>query len=74
MGQTDGTAFVEIDKTGKLIYRGRLPTQTVSSPWRDMKVINGYLYVGSEAVRHGMQIFDMRKVSHPRPQFLDFKY
>ncbi|KAI4289313.1 MAG: hypothetical protein L6R35_001413 [Caloplaca aegaea] len=62
VGQTDGTAFVEIDKAGKLIYRGRLPTQTVSSPWRDMKVINGYLYVGSEAANHGMQIFDMRKL------------
>ncbi|KAL8935010.1 MAG: hypothetical protein Q9216_005630, partial [Gyalolechia sp. 2 TL-2023] len=62
VGQTDGTAFVEVDKAGQLKYLGRLPTQTVSSPWRDMKVINGYLYVGSEAAGHGMQIFDMRKL------------
>lgn len=62
VGQTDGTAFVEIDKAGALKYLGRLPTQTVSSPWRDMKVINGYVYIGSEAAGHGLQIFDMRKV------------
>lgn len=62
VGQTDGTAFVEVDKAGKLRYLGRLPTQTVSSPWRDMKVINGYVYIGSEAANHGMQVFDMRKV------------
>ncbi|KAG7005837.1 hypothetical protein G7Y79_00017g042190 [Physcia stellaris] len=62
VGQTDGTAFVEIDKTGKLNYLGRLPTQTQSSPWRDLKVINGYAYIGSEAPGHGLQIFDMRKL------------
>ncbi|KAL8726143.1 MAG: hypothetical protein Q9166_006900 [cf. Caloplaca sp. 2 TL-2023] len=62
VGQTDGTAFVEIDKTGALKYIGRLPTQTVSSPWRDMKVINGYVYIGSEAKDHGLQVFDMRKL------------
>ncbi|KAL8757521.1 MAG: hypothetical protein Q9199_002164 [Rusavskia elegans] len=62
VGQTDGTAFVEIDKTGALKYVGRLPTQTVSSPWRDMKVVNGYVYIGSEARDHGLQVFDMRKL------------
>ncbi|CAO1601301.1 hypothetical protein XANCAGTX0491_004968 [Xanthoria calcicola] len=62
VGQTDGTAFVEIGKTGTLKYVGRLPTQTVSSPWRDMKVVNGYVYIGSEARDHGLQVFDMRKL------------
>jgi choice-of-anchor B domain-containing protein len=41
---------------------GRLPTQTVSSIWRDMKVIDGYCYIGSEAAGHGLQVFDMRKL------------
>ncbi|KAL8997967.1 MAG: hypothetical protein Q9169_002889 [Polycauliona sp. 2 TL-2023] len=62
VGQTDGTAFVEIRKGGALKYLGRLPTQTVSSPWRDMKVLNGYAYIGSEAADHGLQVFDMRKL------------
>ena len=62
VGQTDGTAFVEIAKAGALKYLGRLPTQTDSSIWRDMKVVNGYVYIGSEAANHGLQVFDMRKV------------
>lgn len=41
VGQTDGTAFVEIGPQGGITYVGRLPTQTVNSLWRDIKVING---------------------------------
>ncbi|KAF2835453.1 hypothetical protein M501DRAFT_942061, partial [Patellaria atrata CBS 101060] len=67
VGQTDGTAFVEVNSDGSLTYIGRLPTQTEPSIWRDVKVINGYLYVGSEAAGHGLQIFDMRKLLAVRP-------
>ncbi|PGH03040.1 hypothetical protein AJ79_07472 [Helicocarpus griseus UAMH5409] len=62
-GQTDGTAFAEVLKGGELKYLGRLPTQTEPSTWRDMKVIDGYVYIGSEAEGHGLQIFDMRKLA-----------
>lgn len=62
IGQIDGTAFVEIVKNGKVEYLGRLPTQTEPSVWRDMKVVDGYCYIGSEAADHGIQVFDMRKV------------
>lgn len=62
VGQTDGTAFVEIKRDGSLVYLGRLPTQTTSSSWRDMKVIGDHVYIGSEASRHGLQIFDMKKL------------
>ncbi|GES58635.1 regulatory P-domain-containing protein [Aspergillus terreus] len=62
VGQTDGTAFVEVMKDGSLEYVGRLPTQTVSSVWRDMKVIGDYAYIGSEAPGHGLQIFDLKKL------------
>jgi choice-of-anchor B domain-containing protein len=57
-----GTAFVEVFRDGSLKYLGRLPTQTVPSIWRDMKVIDGYAYIGSEAAGHGLQIFNMRKL------------
>ncbi|KAI9844683.1 MAG: hypothetical protein M1837_005425 [Sclerophora amabilis] len=74
VGQTDGTAFVEIGAGGALKYLGRLPTQTESSPWRDMKVINGYVYIGSEAPGHGLQIFDMRKLLNIRsPKKFDIR-
>ncbi|KAJ9668311.1 hypothetical protein H2201_001359 [Coniosporium apollinis] len=62
VGQTDGTAFIEVRPNGELTYLGRLPTQTMSSLWRDMKVIDGYCYIGSEAPGHGLQVFDMRKL------------
>ncbi|KAK2735926.1 hypothetical protein FQN57_001066 [Myotisia sp. PD_48] len=62
IGQTDGTAFVEVLKDGTLKYIARLNTQTSSSIWRDMKVIDGYCYIGSEAASHGLQVFDMRKL------------
>lgn len=62
VGQTDGTAFIEIMSDGSIKYLGRLPTQTVASTWRDMKIIDGYCYIGSEAPGHGLQVFDMRKL------------
>ncbi|OAX80184.1 hypothetical protein ACJ72_05490 [Emergomyces africanus] len=63
VGQSDGTAFVEVLENGQLKYVGRLPTQTEASTWRDMKVIDGYVYIGSEAPGHGLQVFDMRKLA-----------
>ncbi|OAA50492.1 regulatory P domain-containing protein [Metarhizium rileyi] len=62
VGQTDGSAFVEILKDGSLVSMGRLPTQTSNSTWRDMKVIGNHVYIGSEAPNHGLQIFDMTKL------------
>lgn len=57
-----GTAFVEVLSDGSLKHLGRLPTATTSAIWRDMKVIDGYVYIGSEAANHGLQVFDMRKL------------
>ncbi|TLD23728.1 hypothetical protein PspLS_06408 [Pyricularia sp. CBS 133598] len=62
VGQTDGSAFVEVLSDGTLKYVGRLDTQTVSSSWRDMKVIGDHVYIGSEASNHGLQIFDLKKL------------
>jgi len=38
---------------------GFLPTHTVGSSWRDIKVLGNYAYIVSEAMNHGMQIFDL---------------
>ncbi|GMF72688.1 unnamed protein product [Aspergillus oryzae] len=62
VGQTDGTAFVEVLDDGSLQYVGRLPTQTTATIWRDMKVIGDHAYIGSESPGHGLQIFDLKKV------------
>ncbi|KAL2868940.1 uncharacterized protein BJX67DRAFT_370961 [Aspergillus lucknowensis] len=63
VGQTDGVAFVEILEDGTPEYVGRLPTQTEPSVWRDMKVIGDHVYIGSEAPGHGLQIFDLNKLT-----------
>ncbi|KAJ7366265.1 hypothetical protein DFH08DRAFT_833829 [Mycena albidolilacea] len=62
VAQMDGTAFVEVLANGQIAYLGRLATQTVSSIWRDIKVIGNYAYIGSEAEGHGIQVFDLLKL------------
>ncbi|KAH7021373.1 uncharacterized protein B0I36DRAFT_354038 [Microdochium trichocladiopsis] len=67
VGQSDGTAFAEVNKDGSLRYVGRLPTHTVASSWRDIKVIKNFAYIGSEAPDHGLQIFDLTKLLSADP-------
>ncbi|GIZ37933.1 hypothetical protein CKM354_000136100 [Cercospora kikuchii] len=64
IGQSDGVAFAEVTRDGKLEYLGRLPQQHTALPsqWRELKTNGNYLVVGSEAVNHGVQFFDMRKL------------
>ncbi|KAL4976915.1 hypothetical protein BDW66DRAFT_45984 [Aspergillus desertorum] len=63
VGQTDGVAFVEILEDGSLENVGRLGSQTNPSTWRDIKVIGDHAYIGSEAAGHGLQIFDLNKLT-----------
>lgn len=68
IGQTDGAAFAEITKGGKLVYLGRLPHQSLPVIWREIKKLGDYLIVGSEALNHGVQIFDMKKLLKVDPK------
>ena len=63
VGLTDGTAFVDISDPVNPVNLGRLPTQTFSSAWRDIKTYNNHAYiVADNAGLHGMQIFDLTKL------------
>ncbi|KAJ3507671.1 hypothetical protein NLJ89_g6171 [Agrocybe chaxingu] len=64
IAQADGAAIAEVTKDGKLDYLGRLPKTpgTANAIWRELRVLDNYLVVGSEAVNHHVQIFDLRKV------------
>jgi choice-of-anchor B domain-containing protein len=63
IGQYDGTAFAEISSEGKLVYLGRLPQyDPEGSNWREIRILRDYAVVGSEAIHHGVQIFDMKKL------------
>ncbi|KAH7049178.1 hypothetical protein B0J12DRAFT_574275 [Macrophomina phaseolina] len=62
IGQSDGAAFAEISPEGKLIYLGRLPQYSVPAIWREIRAYKNYMIIGSEAVGHNIQIFDMTKL------------
>jgi choice-of-anchor B domain-containing protein len=59
LGRTNGTAFLDITDPVNPIYLGNLPTASLNSTWRDIKVYNNYAFIVSEAGEHGMQIFDL---------------
>ncbi len=62
MGLDNATAFVDISDTENLIYVGKLPTATMSSSWRDIKVYQNHAFIVSEADNHGMQVFDLTRL------------
>ena len=69
MGMSNGTAFVEVSDPQLPRFLGRLPTETVASLWRDIKVYRNHAYIVADAAgAHGMQIFDLtrlREISGP---------
>ncbi|KAF9044918.1 hypothetical protein BJ165DRAFT_1594125 [Panaeolus papilionaceus] len=81
VAQADGAAFAEVvgkgwwnyipivgKAEGTLDYIGRLPPYSVNSLWREIRDYKGrYAIIGSEAVGHGIQIFDTRKLLELRP-------
>ncbi|TFL02946.1 hypothetical protein BDV98DRAFT_565105 [Pterulicium gracile] len=62
IGQYRGTAFAEVTSAGQLVYLGRLPAYSTASQWREIRSYKNYMLIGSEAVDHGIQIFDMKKL------------
>jgi len=62
MGLDDGTVFIDISNPTVPLYLGKLPTATVNSSWRDIKVYNDHAFIVSEAPGHGLQVFDLSKL------------
>ena len=62
VGRSSGTAFVDVSTPRNPIYLGDLPTRTTHSGWRGIKVFADHAFVVSEAVDHGMQIFDLKQL------------
>ena len=62
VGCSNGTAFVDITDPVDPTYLGLLPTHTVNSLWRDLETFNNYVFIGSEAPGHGLQIFDLMQL------------
>lgn len=62
VGRSSGTAFVDISTPTQPVYLGDLPTKTVTSTWRGIKVFSDHAFIVSEALNHGMQVFDLRQL------------
>ena len=62
VGLSSHTSFVDMSDPDNLILIGILPTASVNSIWRDIKVYNNYAFIVSEASNHGMQIFDLTRL------------
>lgn len=63
MGLTTGTAFVNVTDPENPIVVGTLPTETVETPWRDIKVYEDHAFViADRANAHGIQVFDLTRL------------
>ena len=62
VGRSNGTAFVDISNPEQPIYLGNLPTHSVDSVWRSVKVYANHAFIVSEAENHGMQVFDLTRL------------
>lgn len=74
VGRSSGTAFVDLSNPEQPIYLGNLPTHSVESIWRGIKVYANHAFIVSEADNHGMQVFDLtrlRNVASPPVTFTE---
>lgn len=66
-GRSSGTAIVEVTDPTDMVYVANVPTATVASLWRDIKVYDHYAYIVSEAAGHGLQVVDLNEVLNVTP-------
>ena len=59
VGLDNGTMFVDVSNPAAPVVLGKLPTATVATTWRDIKVYRDHAFIVSEARQHGMQVFDL---------------
>ncbi|MEQ1502466.1 MAG: choice-of-anchor B family protein, partial [Myxococcota bacterium] len=57
VGMDTGVAFVDLTNEYCPEVVGILPAATADSLWRDVEVLDHWMYVGSEASGHGIQVF-----------------
>ena len=64
MGGVEGTTIVDITRPSNPDVVGMLPSHSTigNAFWRDIKVYQNHMYVGSEHSGHGIQVFDLTEV------------
>lgn len=74
VGLRQGLSIVDISNPVYPVVVAWLPTASVASTWRDMKVYSDHVYVSSEAFGHGLQVLDLnliRDLQAPFPVTLE---
>jgi choice-of-anchor B domain-containing protein len=62
VGLADGTAFVSLEDPRHPRFLGKLPTRTVTVPWRDIKTYRDHAFIVADGADHGMQVFDLTQL------------
>lgn len=57
-----GVNFIDISDAEAPRIVGFLPARTSANEWRDVKTYGNYAFVVSEAINHGMQVFDLTRL------------
>jgi len=71
----DRTTYVDITNPENPAVLGYLETHTVGSSWRDVKVYKNHAFIISEALNHGMQVFDLTETEDiPRVGIFDANF
>ncbi len=63
IGTNEGVTFIEVSNPQEAVVLGTLKTRTKNSAWRDIKVNNSVAYIVSEAKGHGLQSFNLKKLT-----------
>jgi len=58
-----GTSMVDVTDPVNPVVLGFLPTNTGKSWWFDVKTYKNFAYIGSEAINHGMTVFDLTQLT-----------
>lgn len=66
-GRSDGTTIIEVTDPVNPVIMADVPTASIPSLWRDIKVIGDVAFVVSEAQEHGMQVLDLSQVPNAEP-------
>ena len=61
-GRSNGLSIVEVTDPVNPVYLANVPTATVQSLWRDVKVHDNHAFIVSEAAGHGIQIVDLTAI------------
>ena len=61
-GRSNGLSVVEVTDPVNPVFVARVPTATVQSLWRDVKVYDNHAFIVSEAAGHGIQVVDLTEV------------